>query len=405
MQTFCYREAEEMVRQEMEPFIASVRRPDDAPELAERLAAEVFYLPEEKALRAEVDRRREAHEMPQRVRRAIAKHRQERDSQRVFEAAWLAPELKARGIGHVHAHFGGLAARTAWWLRELYGIRYSFTGHANDIFCDTDFPISNAMLVRDATLVVTETEYARRWLEQKHPVAAGKTFRVFNGIDVSGFPPRARAVDCPRIVSIGRYVEKKGYLHLIEACRLLRERGQRFECLLIGGGPMEAQLRQQIEAASLGELVKLVGPRPQREVRELLATADVFVLACIEEAGGGSDNLPTVIMEAMACGVPVVSTTLAGVPEMVTSGRDGLLVAPGDPAALADAIERLLKDRPSADQLAAAALATAREKFAVEKTTAALKELLMQRAGVHEPGRRRSAWSKVRTWFGAAWSG
>jgi glycosyltransferase involved in cell wall biosynthesis len=256
------------------------------------------------------------------------------------------------------------------------------------------------MLVRDATLVVTETDYARRWLEQKHPAAAGKTFRVFNGIDVTGFPARSRGSDVPRIVSVGRYVEKKGFPDLIEACRLLREAGRDFECLLIGGGPMEAQLRGQIAAASLTAEVKLVGPRPQREVRELLATADLFVLACIEEAGGGSDNLPTVIMEAMACGVAVVSTTIAGVPEMIGTGRDGLLVSPKAPAALAEAISRLLDDRPFADALAAKGQATAREKFAVEKTTAALKQLLVARAGVHEPGRPRSAWRRVREWLG-----
>jgi colanic acid/amylovoran biosynthesis glycosyltransferase len=399
VQTFCYREVEEMLRQGMNPFVVSVRRPDDPPGLSEPLAAPVFYLPEEKTLRAEIDRRRETHALPRRIRRAISRHRGERDSQRLFEAIWLAPELKTRGIRHVHAHFGGLAARTAWWLCELYGFRYSFTGHANDIFCETDFPVTNAMLVRDARLIVTETDYARRWLEQKHPAARGKTFRVFNGIDTAGFPPRRREIARPRLVSIGRYVEKKGFPDLIAACEILRDRGHGFECLLIGGGPMEATLREQIDRSGLVDQVRLLGPKPQAEVRELLATADLFVLPCIEEAGGGSDNLPTVIMEAMACGVPVISTPIAGVPEMIASSVDGLLVPPRSPAGLAAAIEQLLADPALAARLAAAGQATAHEKFAIARTTAALKDLLIARAGVRDPASPPALWQWLRRWI------
>ncbi len=385
VQTFCYREAEEMVRQGMSPFIASIRQPSDPPELAEPLRAPIFYLPEEKPLRAEVDRRREAGELPRAVRRAMSRHRGEADSQRLFEAVWLAPELKRRGIRHVHAHFGGMAARTAWWLRRLFGIRYSFTGHANDIFCENDFPVTNAMLVQAAEFVVTETDFARRWMEQRHPFAKGRVFRVFNGIDLSGFLPRARPGAVPRLLSVGRYVEKKGFPDLIEACRLLRERGRKFECQIVGGGPLEEELCAQIEAAGLAREVQLPGPRSQREVRELLATADVFVLPCVPEAGGGSDNLPTVIMEAMAAGVPCICTPIAGVPEMITSGADGLLVPPRDPPAVAAAIERLLDSPELAARLGAAGRATAREKFAIEKTTGDLKRLLVRRARVPVP--------------------
>jgi glycosyltransferase involved in cell wall biosynthesis len=385
VQTFVYREAGEMVRQGMGPRLISIRQPDDPAALAEHLEADIFYLPGEKELRAEVDRRRVAGQLARRAHRAIPRHRGESDSQRMFEAAWLAPVLKEAGIRHIHAHFGGLAARTAWWLRRLSGIPYSFTGHANDIFCETGFPVSNEQLVRDACFIVTETDYARHWMEEKYPFARGKVRRVFNGIALDGFPPRQPSGPIPRILSVGRYVEKKGFADLIEACRLLRAAGQEFECLIIGGGPLAETLQAAIDRADLGSSVKLLGPRPQGEVRRLLSEAQLFVLACVVEEGGGSDNLPTVIMEAMACGLPVVSTRVAGVPEMIADGEEGLLVPAHDPSALSAAILQVLRAPDLAERLGRRGREAAQAKFAVETTAAELKHLLIERAGVSIP--------------------
>ena len=390
VQTFVYREAAEMVRRGMEPWLVSIRRPDDPVDLAAEMDAEVFYLPEEKTLRAEVDAQRAAGKLSWRARRAMSRHRAEKDSQRIFEAIWLGPRLRARGVRHVHAHFGGVAARTAWWLRRLFGFSYSFTGHANDIFCETDFPVSNADLVRAAQFVVTETDHARRWMEEKHAGARGKVFRVFNGIALDGFPPRAAAGAVPRILSVGRYVEKKGFGDLIAACGLLRGHGVVFECAIVGGGPLERELQAQIDAAQLGDVVKLLGPRPQTEVRRMLAEAQLFVLACVVETGGGSDNLPTVVMEAMACGTPVISTRVAGVPEMVDDGQTGLLTPPNDPPTLAAAMEKLLREPALAEGLAASARRSAGGKFASEMTTRDLQHLLIRRGGVVAPEAARS---------------
>ncbi len=390
VQTFVYREAAEMVRRGMEPWLVSIRRPDDPVDLTAEMDAEVFYLPEEKALRAEVDAQRAAGKLPGRARRAMSRHRGAKDSQRLFEAIWLAPRLRERGVRHVHAHFGGVAARTAWWLRRLFRFGYSFTGHANDIFCETDFPVSNADLVREARFVVTETDYARLWMESRHPDARGKVFRVFNGIAMDGFPPRGAAGPVPRILSVGRYVEKKGFGDLIAACGLLCARGVEFECAIVGGGPLEGELQAQIDAAQLGGIVKLLGARPQTEVRRLLAEAQLFVLACVVEAGGGSDNLPTVIMEAMACGTPVVSTRVAGVPEMVHDGTDGLLTASHDPPALAAAMGKILRDHTLAERLTTRARQSAVGKFSIEKTTRDLQHLLVRQGGILPP---QAAWN------------
>jgi glycosyltransferase involved in cell wall biosynthesis len=296
--------------------------------------------------------------------------------------------LRGEKIRHVHAHFGGIAARTAWWLR-LFGISYSFTGHANDIFCETKFPISNADLVRDARFVVTETDYARHWMENHYPWATGKIVRIYNGLD-RNFPPRAEPAEIPRILSVGRLVEKKGFGDLIEACRLLRERGHRFECAIVGDGPLREQLQVQIDRASLDGSLLLIGAQSQHEVRVLLSEADVFVLASAPESDGGSDNLPTVVMEAMMCGTPIVSTRLAGIPEMIHHGENGLLVAPRNPSALAKAMEQLIRDRTLAARYGTRAHGAAISKFTIDATTRALKHLLVRRAGVKPTSEARA---------------
>ena len=404
VQTFVYREALEMARQGMDPLLVSIRGPDDPPEVQENLDADVIYLPEAEELRSEIDRLREEGKLAGKVHRAIPKARLEKDSNRVFEAAWLGPRLVEKGISHVHAHFAGIAARTAWWMRHLFGITYSFTGHANDIFCETDFPVSIADLVGGAKFIVTETDYAREWMEKKYPRAQGRVFRVYNGID-RGFPPREPAGDVPRVLAVGRFVEKKGFDDLIEACRLLREKRREFECLIVGGGPLEMTLQAQIERAELRDHVKLIGPQPQTEVRRMLAASQVFVLPCVPEQGGGSDNLPTVIMEAMMCGVPVISTRVAGVPEMIHHGENGLLVAARNPSALAMALEQLLRDNVLADKFGVRGHGTAVAKFAIENSTRSLKHLLVRNAGVKPPARARELDSTLpRGWLAGIFS-
>jgi glycosyltransferase involved in cell wall biosynthesis len=392
VQTFVYREAVEMVRQGMRPLLVSVRRPEDPGPLAAHIDGEIFYMPEEKELRQEVDELRKGGRLGWRAHKAIPHHRGEKDSQRLFEAVWLGPQLKTRGIRHVHAHFGGLATRTAWWLKKLYGITYSYTGHANDIFCDTEFPVTNADLAREAAFIVTETDYARLWMEQKHPFTRGRVFRVFNGIDPTGFYACEPQSGAPRIISVGRYVEKKGFDVLINACAILRDRGFAFTCDIIGGGPLEEALTRLIAERGLEGHVRLLGPRSQDEVRRELARSQIFALACQPDSEGGSDNLPTVIAEAMFTGLPCISTELAGVPEMIDNEKNGLLIPPRNVCALVDGLERLIMNREFADRLAQAGLESAKEKFSIEKTVGELRELLLRKAKVADPTRPRSWW-------------
>lgn len=378
-QTFCYREVLEIRRQVGSVPIFSIRMPKDIPvDCPEELARAVCYLPQGDALAAEMKTLRMVGRYPLRVILAIRKWGKQPDKGRLLAAAWLGPRLLKQGVRHVHVHFAGIAARTAYWLKKFYGITYSFTGHANDMFCETDFPVTLEDLVREAAFVVTVADYSRDWLLHRFLGHAAKIHRVYNGIDVAGFLQAVPAPGRPRIVSVGRYIEKKGYADLIDACGMLRDRGIDFECAIVGGGPLEEALRTRIEERGLQEIVCLTGPQPQEEVRQLLASATVFVLACATEADGGMDNLPTVIVEAMASGLPVVSTRLAGVPEMVEHDVTGLLVGEKQPAALADAIATILRDPVKARQFGACGKAAALEKFSTKVTVAELIRLLNQ---------------------------
>ncbi len=374
VQTFCYREVIAMHALGMEPFVVSIRRPHDAPDLA--LPFEVHYL--------SVEETRPRVKVPLFVRWRTPSALRHRDRLRFEDAMELGPLLKARGIRNVHAHFGGIAARAAWWLRRTHGIRYSYTGHANDIFCESGAAITNAMLAKGATFIATETDYAREWMESTHPAARGRVFRVFNGIEIAP-PVRGAESQPPRIVSVGRLVEKKGFPDLLRACALLRGRGVEFGCDIVGGGPLDATLRAMIAELGLGDCVVMHGPQQQPFVRTLLANARVFALAAQREGDGGSDNLPTVIMEAMAASVPVVSTKIAGIPEMVDDGETGRLVAEHDPAAFADALAIFLTDAALAARSGANGYVRAKEKFSIANTATALARLLASRAGVRAP--------------------
>src|SRR5216117_4094755 len=167
------------------------------------------------------------------------------------------------------------------------------------------------------------------------------------------------------MVAVGRLIAKKGFANLIRACGLLVQSGKAFQCEIIGEGLLENEFRAQIEKLNLQDRVTLSGAKPQRELRQRLATANVFVLPSVIDAEGGMDNLPTVIMEAMAAGLPVVATAIGGIPEMVIQNETGFLVPPGDAVTLASAIGRLSDDIGLARRLGARGFQRAKELFSI----------------------------------------
>lgn len=365
----------------MEPLVVSIRsdpesKPSDFPA---SLAGGIYHLPQPEQLEAEAKKLRAAHGLPRRVAKALGRWGAKGDKMRAYEAIHLASVLKARGIRHVHAHFAGMAARAAFWLHRFHGFTFSLTGHANDIFCEQNYPVSLEQLVTAARFVVTETDFSRDWLVSRFPKAGRKVFRVYNGIDASKFvrTDRERVEGVFKIISVGRYIEKKGFEFLIDACGALRDQGFEFRCEIIGEGPLREKLAAQIDRLGLGGQICLAGPRSQPEIIPLLSAASVFVLPCVKELRGGMDNLPTVIMEAMAAGLPVVSTGIAGVPEMVVNGETGWIVAERDSAAIARALLVAAGDREIARRLGDKARDRAASAFALGGTVRRLKHLLV----------------------------
>src|SRR5438552_16020333 len=268
-------------------------------------------------------------------------------AQRARNALYFADHFKRRSVDHVHVHFANRAAHTAMFLKEISGIPFSVTAHGQDFMKD----LGNDDLLREicaaAEFVAAETDYSRELLRQRCPDSAGKIHRVYNGIDLERFPAPALATmnHVPRIISVGRLVEFKGFEHVIDACAVLARRGFDFSCDIIGDGPLRDRLRLKVDSLNLSSRINLLGSLSQRAVLEKLHTADIFALASVTDSEGASDVFPTVIVEAMASARPVVSTRLAGIPELVIDGETGLLVSPADTAALTEALQQLLCDR------------------------------------------------------------
>jgi len=367
-QTFVVREIEALRAIGGTFPIVSVRRPDGEPaqDYASAILKGIHYLPKD-------PRKPEKNERWQKLLKTYKDHPEQR---RMHEAILTAEWFQQLAVRHVHCHFAGIAARTALLMKRHYGMPYSVTVHANDVFLHgAEPPLSLDDIIEEASFVVTETDFMARILRQRFPAIGRRVYRVHNGISLPPPPERTHtgARRGHRVVAVGRYIEKKGFEDLIYACAALSDLD--FRCSIIGFGPLEPYLRKKIVSLGLSERVELTGPRTLSQIFSALHDADVFVLPSVQARDGGMDNLPTVLMEAMAMQLPVVSTRTAGIPEMVVDGETGLLVPERNPAALATAVRALLSDPARARQMASAGRSYAERRFDRRITTKALLRL------------------------------
>ena len=377
-QTFCYREVAELDRQGIVPPIFSIRNPKDEPsqDWDTRIVERVHYLPDEKELLEEVRSAARKRKIATDIVAALEEWGRRTDFLRLYQAVYVGLRLRKMGIDHVHAHFAGMAARTAFWINRFFSIPFSFTAHANDIFSPRQFEIGLDKLVDAARVIITETDYAARFLRGRFSDRGDRVRRIHNGLDLAEFGRTDFSSDPPLIIAVARLIPKKGLGDLICACAMLVERGKSFRCEIIGEGPLKNKLQAQIDELRLQHNVLLTGAKPQTELRRRLAAANVFVLPSVIDPDGGMDNLPTVIMEAMATGLPVVSTNIGGIPEMVIENQTGFLVQPGDTSAMANAIETLINDCSLAERLGQFGYERARTLFSIEKNVRELCALI-----------------------------
>lgn len=280
------------------------------------------------------------------------------------KSVYLARRLKREGITHVHAHYATHPATMALIIASLTGITFSFTVHAHDIQVDRSLL---RWKLRETRFVRSISAFNRRFLEELYPEEArGKIAVVHVGIQTERYEANAQASrddEVPRILCVAAHKPYKGLPVLIEACRILKEEGVAFHCDVVGDGPMHAELETMRNAAGLAKEFHLAGPRSETVVAEMMRDASLFVLPSIIAADGQMEGIPVALMEAMATGRAVVSTSISGIPELVEHGVSGLLVPPGDARALAAAMRELLEDRQRARQMGARGQEKVRAEF------------------------------------------
>ena len=337
------------------------------------LQAPIHYAPPRPILRLWEEKTRAENRWPEAL---IAAHEQKYGSgvkaaTRARNATYFAELFARNKVDHFHVHFANRAAHTALFLKAMANIPFSITAHGQDFMTD----IGNDDLLQEicdaAEFVAVETEYSRSLMAQRCPGSAGKIHRVYNGMNLANFFRPAAIVQTAgpvQILSVGRLVAFKGFAYLIEACEQMRQQSIQFRCEIIGDGPLREGLQQRIDDLRLGGLVTLQGALPQDRVIEKLQRCDVFALASTVDEAGASDIFPTVIMEAMASTRPVVSTTVAGIPEAVVDKETGLLVPAGESGLFANALETLCRDSELRARYGLAGRTRIEDCFQVETT-------------------------------------
>ncbi|MEL6886421.1 MAG: glycosyltransferase [Pseudomonadota bacterium] len=296
-----------------------------------------------------------------------------------FVACHWAGMLRGKTVSHIHSqwiHSGGTVAMYGAWLMDR---PFSFTGHAADLFRER---AALSDKIARADFIICISEFHRQFYIE-HGADPEKLHIAYCGIDTSHFTPnrRERPEHEPvHILSSGRLVAKKGFAELIGACAILRDRGLAFRCTIAGSGPDDADLRAQIAALGLADCVTLTGEALQQEdIPAFMATGDIYTLPCIWAADNDVDGLPQMLMEAMACGLPAVSTRLVGIPDLIRDNDTGLLVEPEDVAALAEALMRLAEDENLAKKLAKAGRRHLEDRFDLQNSLDPLIEQLRKK--------------------------
>jgi glycosyltransferase involved in cell wall biosynthesis len=392
-QTFCDAEMLALERRGLELTIGSVYPPLTSlrHEHISRLRAPVHYAPPQEVLRISEKNAKIAGRWP---RDLIEQHERKygpgiKAALRARNALYFADFFARNEVDHVHVHFANRAAHTALFLKEISGIPFSVTAHGQDFMKDLGSDDLLREICAAAEFLAAETDYSRELLCRRCPDSTAKIHRVYNGMDLERFPTPYHEAEpprhgeqaiiapyhVPRIISVGRLVAFKGFDHLIDACAELARRGFDFTCDIIGDGPLRNMLQAKIESFNLSSRINLLGSLSQRAVLEKIQAADIFALASVIDAQGASDVFPTVILEAMASTRPVVSTRLAGIPELVVDGETGILISPGDTAALTEALQHLLCDGELRLGYGRAGRARIEQHFRIEHTVAPLIKL------------------------------
>ena len=383
-ETFILRELLGLGDAGLDLTVFSLRQPDPEPAQPEmqRLSADIEYLPWPTRAATLASFRLFAALRPaesSQLTRAFCFVDRLPEESRVssfVQALHLAAVVERKEISHLHAHFMTVAARTTYLTHLLVGVPFSVTSHAKDIYRNTVDGAIFQEVASAASAVVTvcdaNRDYIRRTLLSEE---AGRLVRVYNGIEIATQPSARGPREPNSVLAVGRLVEKKGFHVLLASCRLLRDKGVDFRCRIVGDGPQRELLESESRRLGLGQLVEFTGVLTSDAIRELMGRARVLAAPCVIGSDGDRDALPTVLVEALAAGLPVVTTPIGGVAEIVSHDEEGLIVSPGEPGELAGALERVLSDSVLWARLAAAGPVKAARRFDRSQTLPELARL------------------------------
>ena len=295
-------------------------------------------------------------------------------------AVWMADRFKADGINHIHAHYATHPALVAWLINQLTGISYSITVHAHDIFVEKPML---ATKLQDSVFVSSISEFNRKylvdmfgsWVQQKTQIVRCGIDPAYYGNEKSVNAGRTGHLE---IISIGSLQPYKGHIYLVKACIELQKNGIPFRCRIVGGGDLRPMLERAIRENHLDDLVELMGPRTQDEVSRLLRTANCYVQPSVITPSGKMEGIPVALMEAMASDIPVIATSISGIPELVRNGDTGWLVPPENVNALADALSQVYRDPAEAHKRARSGRRWVLDEFELFSNVKKLSSLFAQ---------------------------
>jgi glycosyltransferase involved in cell wall biosynthesis len=293
------------------------------------------------------------------------------------EACVLLGWLKREEVGHLHAHFGTNSATVAMLVHELGGPSFSFTAHGPEEFDKPEF-IALGEKIRRAAFVAGVSSFGQSQLYRQVEAKDWDKINIVRcGVDASFLAkPPTPVPDVPQLVTVGRLSEQKGHLVLVEAARRLRDRGRKFKLVLVGDGELRKPIEATIQQYHLDDTIVITGWASGAEVQKHVVASRALVLPSFAE------GLPVVIMEAFALGRPVVSTYIAGIPELVEPMKSGWLVPAGAIDPLVDAMDEALSTPPARmTEMGLYGRKRVEEAHDIQRSAKALAELFREKSG------------------------
>jgi len=378
-ETFILNEILELEAQGIEVHIFSVEKPNASRyhKNLHKLKAQITYIPDLLEFKSLLShRKKSARQFPTTFWNTLwytLKQANPSLMLRFLQGCFLSNAAKNERITHFHAHFATRATTVACLASMISKIPYSFTAHAVDIFKESLSKKALSRKIALAAFVITVSEYNKKYLSEKFQHAGPKLYKIYNGIDLKQFIPKERLPSEPfTFLCVARIVEKKGHKFLIDACEILKNQNVNFVCKLLGAGPLQREIEKSIQEKNLQNVIEILGAQTQDEVLNRFHQSHSYILTCTTGQNGDKDGLPVAMVEALACGLPVITTPMTGNPEVIKDAYNGFLVPFENPEKTAEAMKNLIENKTLYAKLCTQARSSVERSFDIKETVKAL---------------------------------